>query len=128
MLREYKYLSGALGIILIVTSLAPFFMTIPGIAKNSLGFKFSPPGCLAKKMIGKECPSCGLTRSIVALYNGDWELSDSYHRGGKIIVVFIFLQVILRIIPILITNSWIVWVDLFQLILLALIIKANYLT
>lgn len=35
--------------------------------------------CLIKKFIGVPCPSCGLTRSIIAAFNLDFHKSFSYH-------------------------------------------------
>lgn len=35
--------------------------------------------CLIKKFIGFPCPSCGLTRAIISVFNLDFHRSFSYH-------------------------------------------------
>lgn len=39
----------------------------------------SPP-CLFKLVLGRDCPTCGLTRAFAALSHGQLALATSYHR------------------------------------------------
>ena len=41
-------------------------------------WKFNP-GCLIQKNFGIPCPSCGMTRALFALINGDFKLSLELH-------------------------------------------------
>lgn len=52
-----------------------------------LGFSVPLPPCLFQAAFGFPSPSCGLTRSFLALAQGDWQLALSFHLFGPFLVV-----------------------------------------
>ena len=50
------------------------------------GRSFPFPPCLFQWALGFPSPSCGLTRSVLALVSGDWARSLSYHLFGPVFV------------------------------------------
>lgn len=120
---QYKYVNGALLFLMILAVFAPFAIHIPDISKYSIPIKIAPPTCFVKEHTGKECPTCGLTRSIVAIYNGDFNRSFKFHPLGYLFVCLLFSELLLRAIPIYFTNKWVPWLDMGQLIFVALLFK-----
>ncbi len=51
------------------------------------------PSCQYVLKAGKECPSCGLTRSILSLYQGNIKDSIAFHPGGIALVGFLVIQI-----------------------------------
>ncbi|MBL8850825.1 MAG: DUF2752 domain-containing protein [Planctomycetaceae bacterium] len=51
-----------------------------------------PEVCQSKRMLGWECPGCGLTRSFVHLAHGDIPASLAVHPLGWLIALFVALQ------------------------------------
>jgi hypothetical protein len=51
--------------------------------------KFIPWRCPLKFLTGISCPSCGLTRSFLAFFNGNIELAYQYHPLGPTLVVLV---------------------------------------
>ncbi|HEX7880368.1 MAG TPA: DUF2752 domain-containing protein [Candidatus Eisenbacteria bacterium] len=45
------------------------------------------PPCLFKAVAGLPCPSCGLTRSGLAMGQGDWVAAFRFHPLGPLFVV-----------------------------------------
>ncbi len=44
--------------------------------------QLSPLGCPIKRIFGINCPTCGLTRSVLYAWRGDYSHSWYYHFGG----------------------------------------------
>lgn len=42
--------------------------------------------CPLKFLTGWDCPTCGLTRSVLAAWNGEFQLSFQYHFGGPLLL------------------------------------------
>lgn len=120
---QYKYVNGALLLLMILAVFAPFALDIPNVNKYSSPIKVIPPSCFVKENTGKECPTCGLTRSIVAIYNGDFNLSVKFHPLGYLFVCLLFSELLFRAIPIFFPHKWITWLDMGQLIFVALLFK-----
>lgn len=119
---QYKFVNGVLLFMILLALLTPFTINIPNITdKNLFSTTWSPPSCFVKKLTGKPCPACGLTRSIVALYNGDFNLSLKYHQAGYIFVCLLLLEFFLRLIPILCSHKMVPWIDLCQIIFVSLL-------
>ena len=66
---------------LLVLVLIPFATMICRLA-DSL-----PHFCLAREFLGLPCPGCGMTRSLVALSQGDMEVSWNYNSAGIALLV-----------------------------------------
>ncbi len=56
-----------------------------------------PPLCMSRAWFGVECPGCGLTRSFVALAEGDIARSLSFHRVGWLMALAVAVQVPYRL-------------------------------
>lgn len=56
-----------------------------------------PALCASRRLLGVNCPGCGLTRSIVFLVHGDWHASLAMHRLGWLIFALIIAQVPYRL-------------------------------
>lgn len=54
----------------------------------------SQPTCFTLRLFGFYCPACGMTRSVIALMNGDILLSI---RQNAMVIVFILLYVVFYI-------------------------------
>lgn len=120
---QYKFVNGALLLLIILAVIAPFTLDIPNVNRYSSPIKIVTPTCFVKEYTGKECSMCGLTRSIVALYNGDFNLSVKYHPAGYLFVCLLFIELLLRTIPILYSHKLIPWLDIGQLIVVAILFK-----
>lgn len=55
--------------------------------------------CPFKLLSGLPCPGCGITKSLVFIYKGDWLQSIHYHLFGPIVFLFC-----LGLIPLLIVE------------------------
>lgn len=51
--------------------------------------------CLIKWLTGIPCPMCGITRSLTALLQGDFERSTSYHGLGAVVLVGFVLTLLI---------------------------------
>ncbi len=126
---QYRYVNGALLLLMILALIAPFTLDMPNVNKYLSPIKVVPPSCFVKKYTGKDCPTCGLTRSIVALYNGNLNLSVKYHPVGYLFVSLLFIELLLRIIPIYYSHKLIPWLDMGQLIIVSILFRLTvYLT
>ncbi len=56
-----------------------------------------PETCASRSWFGIECPGCGLTRSMVYLFHGDWRASLAEHRLGWLLALATILQFPYRI-------------------------------
>lgn len=55
------------------------------------------PGiCLTRNVLHTDCPGCGMTRSFVAMADGQVARAYSLHRVGPILFIYVLLQVPLR--------------------------------
>lgn len=50
--------------------------------------------CPFKMLTGFPCPGCGITKSLVYFYEGDWYKSISYHILGPFVVVFCLVTIV----------------------------------
>jgi len=114
---QYKYVNGALLLLLIMAVCAPLFFLTPEINGNFCLLKINPLECSVKKNTGKECTSCGLTRSILALYSGDVERSYKYHSAGVFFISCLFFELGFRMVPLLCRQRIVPWIDLIQILI-----------
>lgn len=56
-----------------------------------------PHFCLFQKIFGIPCPGCGITRSLIAISELNFVSSWHYNPVGMFILLFIFIQIPLRI-------------------------------
>jgi Protein of unknown function (DUF2752) len=79
------------------------------------------PECFIKLNTGKPCSTCGLTRSIILLYKGQFEKSIFQYAYGYIFLLLLSAQFFLRFIPIFGRHIFIPYMDITQMILFAIL-------
>lgn len=73
----------------------PFILLAVAYFIAQLVINYVPlPPCLVHTLTGLQCPGCGMTRSVIALVNGDILLSL---RQNALLIVFILIAVIFYI-------------------------------
>jgi hypothetical protein len=55
-----------------------------------------PGSCVMRGVFGVDCPTCGLTRSFIALADGEFARAFAFHRLGPLLFIYVLLQVPLR--------------------------------
>lgn len=75
------------------------------------------PKCFVLSNTGKPCPTCGLTRSVVLLYKGQFYKSVVQYSYGYLFVLLLGAQLFLRVIPLFSRRVWIPYMDITQMIL-----------
>jgi Protein of unknown function (DUF2752) len=66
-------------------------MVLPFLPSHPL-----PATCLTRVLFHVHCPTCGLTRSFIAMAHGEWAEALRFHRLGPFLFAFVFLQVPVR--------------------------------
>lgn len=56
-----------------------------------------PELCETRRETGELCPSCGLTRGMVASIHGDWDLARRWHRSSTTLLALLLGQVVVRL-------------------------------
>lgn len=67
------------------------------IYKATSSDSFLPNICLIDHFLGVECPFCGCTRSLGALFHGDMASAWNYNRVAVLFGAYLFLQLPLRV-------------------------------
>jgi hypothetical protein len=63
--------------------------------------RYSLPTLCASRWLGVQCPTCGVTRSIIELMHGNFARSFGHHRLGWLILMFLMLQIPYRVVRLL---------------------------
>lgn len=119
--KEYRHINRAFACVFLVLAIVPLFANIYASAGGSRAFPF--PACAVLQHTGKLCPACGLTRSVLAFYRGEFALSHAWHPAGGLLVGWIFLQLLLRVPYLVKLSPWVPWLDMGQLCLTALLFR-----
>lgn len=82
--------------------------------------------CAVMRATGAPCVSCGLTRSLAAVYRGELSLSVSLHPAGVVFVVLVMFELAARwfVERNLARRPGIAWLDLAQLVTAVLVFDA----
>lgn len=75
---------------------AAFVFEAGEIELRLLGWKW-PMHCILYHTFGVKCAFCGMSRSFIALADGNFQKAWQYHRLGPILFCFILLQIPYRI-------------------------------
>jgi Protein of unknown function (DUF2752) len=67
--------------VLLGISLAP----VIGAFLYNLGLRVTPAKCFFQQMFGFPAPTCGMTRSFMALARGDWQQAIQYHLFAPVL-------------------------------------------
>jgi len=82
--------------------------------------------CEHKDILGKPCPSCGLSHSFSEIVRGNFEKAREWNSNGFLIFLFFLIQLFLRILASLIyarkliPDRWLIAIDVTVSILLFL--------
>lgn len=121
---EYRIVNYLFVLILLCAILAPVFFYIPSVSNQRYCFSLKPPGSFYTKHTGKTCSSTGLTRSVLALYQGDLALSRHFNKTGCWLITLIFIQLALR--PFIfwtLKYNWGPWLDITQIFISGILFK-----
>jgi len=55
-----------------------------------------PVGCIHETLLGKPCPTCGLSHSFSEIIRGNFAEAKKLNRNGILIFLFFLIQLILR--------------------------------
>jgi len=86
--RDLKIL-GIIGAV--ITLIVPFFLML---YNHNNHLETDQSLCPFKMLIGFPCPGCGITKSLVYLYEGNLYKSLSYHILGPFVVLFCVITII----------------------------------
>jgi len=92
-LRERHWTMLIISVLVIVLSVTLKLSPSGKVGASWLPIPSLPPMCGSRAIFGVECPGCGLTRSFVALGNGNWAESLRMHRVGWLLAAAVILQV-----------------------------------
>jgi len=113
---EYRIVNRCFLVLLLAALVVPWTVYIPEIPETRAAWRWRPPGSACLELTGKPCSSTGLTRSVVALYYGDWESSLEFNPAGWVYVSFLLIQLFLRVFPERMNRVGIPWMDVVQLV------------
>ena len=114
--KEYRYANCALVCLFLALAVVPLFANMYGASTG--GTRALPfPTCAVLQHTGTLCSGCGLTRSVLAFYRGEFALSHAWHPGGSLFVVLICLQLLLRVLYLGKESAWLPWLDIGQFLL-----------
>ena len=80
-----------------VTLMVPFFLIIFNQTQN---LETEQSFCPFKMLTGFPCAGCGITKSLVYLYEGDLYKSMYYHLLGPFVILFCLVTIVVLIIEI----------------------------
>lgn len=118
--QEYAVANKIMIFVIVILLLLPPLYIFAVQYNNSLA-SFMKLDCFVKGQIGKPCPTCGLTRSIVLLYKGEFYESFSQYANGYIFVLLLLLQLVLRAVPFINIQIITPYLDIIQMILCGLL-------
>jgi|ERR1035441_9460508 hypothetical protein len=120
--KEYRYANCALACLLLALAVVPLFANMYGASTGGTrAFPF--PTCAVLQHTGKLCAGCGLTRSVLAFYKGEFALSHVWHPAGSVLVTLIFLELVLRVLFLAKESAWLPWLDIGQLLLMGVLFR-----
>lgn len=56
-----------------------------GLGRQLQGWSDLVPGCAFKRLTGVPCATCGLTRCVLALGQGDWRAAFHWHPAAALV-------------------------------------------
>jgi len=130
--QEYKYVNIVLSVFFSILFLFPIPFAIN--SENETDFSNADilvmedylPKCAIFEKTGMYCPSCGLTRSVIALYKFNYKLSVFYNPSGILFVSIVLFQLIFRIFLFIKSSKWMPIIDVLQLMLTGCILNISF--
>ncbi|MGF1989873.1 MAG: DUF2752 domain-containing protein [Nostoc sp. ZfuVER08] len=122
--REYRYVNYGLLVLAMIFLLYPLGVSISGQVEAYLPFELPKiPSYIATNYPDLPCSSCGLTRSIVALYHFDLDAALAFNKAGILIIALAIAQFFLRFPLLFWKSSGLCWFDLIQLVACGLVVR-----
>jgi ABC-type Fe3+ transport system permease subunit len=119
--RQILAIAGAVMILaFILVEVADGRVAVRGFTRYPL-----PEACPSRNLFGRNCPGCGLTRSIIHLAEGDWRASWRSHRLGGIFAALIAIQIPYRLLAMRRRDRYVIptrWLVAFGYLLIAILI------
>jgi hypothetical protein len=115
-----------MAVMTIIAIVGPFCFDIPGKFKSILPLHISTPPCFVRQHTGQFCKSCGLARSIIALYHGQFTLSNLYHPLGMLFVLLLLFEFIFRIFTLLFRSPLLLVLDIFHYIIIIILLNISF--
>jgi hypothetical protein len=72
--------------------------------------------CFVKERTGEECVTCGISRSLNALYRSGIRESKIYHSSGVSFFITLCAEFVLRFFVIFMHRNWVPFFDMLQII------------
>ena len=120
---EHRLFNALLAAVLVTVLAAPFAVDFQEAEAARWPLVLLMPQCFVLRQTGHICPACGLTRSILALYKGHWELSRTYHPAGFVVLAALLFELLLRMLPAFAKSSRWLWADIGQVIVVGLLVR-----
>lgn len=101
-MQSYKVANIAISATMVMVLLMLFMADVQpalNVDENRVSFLgIQLPGiCIYHHLLGRPCPSCGMTRSIISLLDGNVEAATKFHPSGVWILLWIVAQIGLRL-------------------------------
>jgi hypothetical protein len=87
--KDKRKIYGIIGATL--TLMVPFFLMFFNVNNH---LETDQSLCPFKMITGFPCPGCGITKSLVYFYEGDFYKSVSYHILGPLVIVFCLIAIV----------------------------------
>lgn len=101
-MQSYKVTHIAISATLVMVLLILFLADVqpaPNINENRstlLGIQL-PGMCIYRHLLGRPCPSCGMTRAVVSLLDGNAEAAAKFHPSAVWILLWMVAQIGVRL-------------------------------
>jgi hypothetical protein len=84
----FLLMSGGIIFMSVVMSVTgPTTVLMPGLAMPM------PETCISRRVFGRDCPGCGLTRSFISMSHGKLGDAFEFNNSGPIIYLFVLIQI-----------------------------------
>ncbi len=114
--NEYRSVNCLALLLLILVGAAPAVVEIPGLDSGWGLVRVAAPRCYVLESTGQSCKTCGLTRSVGALYRGEWSRSHGFHPAGPVLASMLLLQIAMRLVALVTDTEYMIRVDVIQLV------------
>lgn len=119
--REYRYVNLVITIVISVVLFLPVVVnSVTYFGHHDLD-NVGIAKCFYFENTGRYCKYCGITRSMLALYRGDYQKSKEYNLKGLIFVILLSVQFCIRFIWIFYPIKLYALIDIVQLTLCGII-------
>lgn len=71
-----------------------------------LGGRVCPTLCVHRMITDRPCPGCGITRGVVALFDGDIARASEIHPSAPWVGAWLLVQALLRLLLVLAPPRW----------------------